>query len=52
MVPSKPIEGVRPLERHGAMLGWPWPGAQGWGESLGPHLHSASGTLQPGGTIL
>ena len=39
------IGGVRPLEQHGAMLGWPLPGAPGRGESLGPHLHSASGTL-------
>ena len=53
MVPSKADRGrIRPLEQHGAMLGGPLPGARGRGESLGPHLHSASGTLQPGGTVL
>lgn len=38
----------RPTERHGATLGGPLLGARGGGGPLGPHLHSASGVLQPG----
>ena len=38
----------RPTEQHGAMLAGPLLGAHGRGGLLGPHLHSASGILQPG----